>query len=92
MMIPMFLNPVFTESPHSSLAVILSLFPLTAPTAMLPRIAGGGVSFWQAAMGLVGLVATTYVFVGLAARFFRADTLLSSAALSWKRLVTELRK
>lgn len=92
LMLPLWLNSVFTESPHSTLAVVLSLFPLTAPTAMLPRLATGGVPFWQPAAGLAGLALATYVFVSLSARFFRADTLLSSAALNWKRVVAELRK
>jgi len=47
---------------------------------------------WQPAVGLLGLAATTYLFVLLSARFFRADTLLSSASLHWRRLVQEFRK
>ncbi len=88
LMAPMMLNPIFTTAPHSLPAVAFSLFPLTSPTSMLPRLAMGGVPFWQPALGLVLLAATTYGFVLLAASFFRADTLLSSATLDWGRLVT----
>ena len=92
MMIPLFLNNAFVESPNGLLATVVSLFPLTAPTAMLPRLASGGVPLWQPVVSLVGLAITTYLFVLIAARFFRADTLLSSASMSWARVVKEFKK
>jgi len=48
--------------------------------------------FWQAAVSLIGLAVTAYFFIHLAARFFRADTLLSSGSLSWRRIAGELRR
>ena len=89
---PVWLNYAFTAQPDGLLATILSLFPLTAPTAMVARLAAGGVPFWQAALSLVGLAVTAYIFIHLAARFFRADTLLSSGSLSWRRIGSELRR
>jgi ABC-2 type transport system permease protein len=92
LMIPLWLNSVFMHSPHGALATILSLFPLTAPTTMMTRLSTGLVPAWQPILGLVLLAGTTYLVVLLAARFFRADTLLSGAALGWKRLVAEFRR
>jgi ABC-2 type transport system permease protein len=92
LMLPLWLNTAFIEAPNGLLATIVSLFPLTAPTSMLPRLATGGVPLWQPVVSLVGLAVTTYVFVLIAARFFRADTLLSSASMSWGRVVEEFRK
>jgi ABC-2 type transport system permease protein len=92
LMLPLWLNTAFIEAPNGALATIVSLFPLTAPTSMLPRLAAGGVPLWQPVVGLVVLAATTYFFVLLAARFFRADTLLSSASMSWGRVVEEFKK
>ena len=92
LMLPLWLNTAFIEAPNGLLATIVSLFPLTAPTSMLPRLEAGGVPLWQPVVGLVALAATTYLFVLLAARFFRADTLLSSASMSWGRVVEEFRK
>ena len=89
---PVWLNAVFTEASNGLFATILSLFPLTAPTAMVARLAAGGVPFWQAAVALAGLGVTAYFFVNLAARFFRADTLLSSRSVSWRRIASELRR
>jgi len=92
LMIPLWLNTVFVEQPHGDLATFLSLFPLTAPLAMITRLVGGGVPLWQPVVGLLGLAVTAYLFVLLAARLFRADTLLSHASLNWQRLVRELRR
>ena len=92
MMIPLLLNNAFVETPNGVLATVISLFPLTAPTAMLPRLAAGGVPLWQPVVGLALLAVTAYLFVLLAARFFRADTLLSSASMSWSRVVEEFKK
>jgi len=92
LLIPVWLNNVFTQSPNGGLATFLSLFPLSAPTSMVTRLVAGGVPAWQPAVGLLGLAVVTYLFVLLSARFFRADTLLSSASLQWRQIVQELRK
>ena len=89
--IPLVLNTIFVESPHGGLATFLSLFPLSAPTSMVTRMASGAVPVWQPIVGLVGLAGTTFLFISLAARFFRADTLLSSASLTRQRLLRALR-
>jgi ABC-2 type transport system permease protein len=92
LMIPMWMNTVFVQSPNSLVATAFSLFPLTAPTSMLPRIAQGGVPVWQPIVSVIGLAGATYLFVILAARFFRSDTLLSTASLSLHRLREELKR
>lgn len=88
---PVMLNNVFWRDPNGLLATALSLFPLTAPTAMPTRLAAGAVPAWQPLLGLALLLVTAFGFVLLAARFFRADTLLSDAALDWRRVRGELR-
>ena len=69
----------------------LSLIPFTAPTAMMARLSVVAVPAGQIALSLGGLAVTTYLLVLLAARFFRADNLLSHASLSWGRLIREVR-
>jgi ABC-2 type transport system permease protein len=91
LLVPVWLNSVFFQDPHGVFATVLSLFPLTAPTAMVTRLATGGVPGWQPFVALAGLIITAYLFVLLAARFFRADTLLSSTSISWGRIASELR-
>jgi ABC-2 type transport system permease protein len=92
LMVPLWLNTVFIQEPNGALATALSLIPLTAPLAMVTRLVSGGVPLWQPVVGLLGLIGTAYLFVLLAARLFRADTLLSSASLNPRRVLDELRK
>ena len=91
LLVPFYLNQAFTSDPNGMLATVLSLFPFTAPTAMMARLSVVAVPAWQVAVSLTGLLVTTYLMVLLAARFFRADTLLSHATLSWRRLIGEVR-
>jgi len=92
LMIPLWLNTVFVQEPNGTLATVLSLIPFTSPLAMVTRLVSGSVPLWQPVVGLLGLVMTSYLFVLLAARLFRADTLLSTASLNPQRLLAELRR
>jgi ABC-2 type transport system permease protein len=92
LLLPLWLNFAFINDSNGTMATALSLFPLTAPTSMMTRIAAGNVPTWQILLSLAGLAITTYLLVLFAARFFRADTLLSTSSFQWKRLVTEFRR
>ena len=92
LMLPLLANTAFVEAPNGALATFLSLFPLTSPVSMVTRLAVGEVPLWQPVVGLVLLAAGAYLVILLAGRLFRADTLLSSSALSWARVTHELRK
>ncbi len=82
----------FLDNPHGALALGLSLFPLSAPSAMVTRIAVAEVPLWQILLSLVGLALTAYAFVTLAGRFFQSGNLLSGESFNWKRLATGWRR
>ncbi len=82
---------VFLDNPNGLLAVALSLFPFSAPSAMVTRLAVSEVPLWQILVSLAGLAVTTYLFISLAARYFRPSNLLSSQAFHWRRLLTDWR-
>jgi len=90
LMIPMWLNTSFSEAPRGALVTFLSMFPLTSPVSMMARMMAIPVPLWQILVSLLLLGATTYGLVLLSARFFRSDTLLSSAPLNIARLKREL--
>jgi ABC-2 type transport system permease protein len=92
LLIPLWFNYSFTESPDGPLSVFLSLFPLTAPSSMITRLTTGNVPIWQLILSLFGLAATAYLFVWLSSRLFKADNLLSSESLTWNRLLKAVRK
>ena len=83
---------LFIDQPNNPLVLILSLFPFSAPSAMVTRVAVGDVPFWQIIVSLLGLAGTTVLMVMLAARFFRAGNLVSSVPFKLRRLVTEWRE
>jgi len=87
----MMFGDLFASEPNHWLTLTMSLFPLSAPSAMVTRLAVGSVPLWQNLVSLGGLALTTYLFVTLAARFFRAGNLLSGASFNPKRLLTDWR-
>jgi ABC-2 type transport system permease protein len=84
LMIPMFLNSVLINEPNSIFSVILSLFPLTSPVAMVTRLAATSVPLWQTILAAVLLAVTAVIVVQSVARMFRAQTILSGQPFSSK--------
>jgi ABC-2 type transport system permease protein len=82
---------LLVNQPEHPLTLVLSLFPFSSPSAMVTRLAVGSVPLWQILVSVAALAFTTYLFVVLAGRFFRAGNLLSDASFSWRRLVTDWR-
>jgi ABC-2 type transport system permease protein len=84
LMIPMFLNSLLINEPDSIISVILSLFPLTSPVAMMTRLAAGGVPLWQTFLAAMLLAITAMLVVRSVARMFRSQTILSGQPFSRK--------
>ena len=78
------------DKPHSLLPTVVSIFPLTAPFAMLARLVKGGVPLWQLllACGLIAL--TTYGITRAVAAMFQAQHLLSGQPFSVRRYMRVL--
>jgi ABC-2 type transport system permease protein len=91
LIIPLWFNQALLQNPQGTIAMIFSMIPFTAPVSMLTRLAVVNVPFWQVLLSLAGLAVTTYLMVLLAARFFRADTLLSSAPIKKERVLSIFR-
>ena len=83
---------VFMEDPNGTLPVVMSLFPFSAPSAMVTRMALVEVPLWQLLVSLAGLAVTAYLFIVLAAQFFRSGNLLSQESFNWRRLATGWRR
>lgn len=87
LIIPLWMNGILMQDLNSTLALVLSLVPLTAPIVMMMRLSSELLPLWQPLLSLSGVLVTAYLSVLLAARFFRADTLLSAAPINWQRLL-----
>ena len=88
-MLPLILVYVFafpiSAAPHGPLALVLSLFPLTSPIAMISRMAQSAAPLWQALLAAVLQLLTAIWIVRLAAHMFRAQHLLSGQPFSLRR-------
>lgn len=77
---PLMLNPTGT------LAVVLSLFPLTAPITMPLRVSFSVVPAWQIVLCLILMIVSTVAALVIAGRLFRLGMLRTGKRLSWKEL------
>ena len=84
LMIPLFFINTLISAPNGSISMFLSLFPLTAPIAMLTRLAATQVPLWQPALAAVLQIGTATLVVRAIAGLFRAQTLLSGQAFKMK--------
>ena len=75
-MFPFFLLSAIVDQPHGPLAVVLSLFPWTAPVTMMMRLPSGGVPAWQLALSMSMLLISAILMLRLSARVFRIGLLL----------------
>lgn len=85
LLVPLFFYPALIEKPHGTLAVGISLFPLTAPVAMMTRLIASDVPAWQPLLAIVLLAIAAIFIVRAVSRIFRAQTLLSGQPFSARR-------
>ena len=90
LIIPMFLISALIEEPNGMLSLVLSMFPLTAPVAMMTRLAAATVPWWQPALAAALLLVTAVFVVRAVANMFRAQTMLSGQAFSLKLFLKAL--
>jgi ABC-2 type transport system permease protein len=86
MVIPLILLSPIINEPNGTLAVILSLFPLTSPVTMMTRLAAGSVPLWQILIAIVLLLLSAYWVIRSVSGFFRAQYLLSGKEFKVKYL------
>ena len=71
------LNMAVFVNPDSTSAIILSLFPFSAPISMTTRLVVSSPPLWQVGLSILGLVLTIYLLVWLSTQFVREDRLLT---------------
>ena len=82
MIVPLFFISSLIEDPNGILSVAVSLFPFSAPVAMMTRLAAGAVPIWQLLLSVGLMGGTAYLIILLVARLFRAQNLLSGQELN----------
>lgn len=89
--IPYFFIVQFITDSNGTIPVILSIFPLTAPMAMVIRFGLVSVPVWQLALSIGLLLVSTVLIAWLAARIFRWSLLLYGKRFSLGMLQNALR-
>ncbi len=79
LIVPLFFIATLINDPNSTISMAISLFPLTAPVAMMTRIAATAVPWWQPVTAAVLMLITAYLIVITVSKLFRAQTLLSGS-------------
>lgn len=90
LIIPMLLLVALIEKPNGALATGLSIFPLTAPVAMMTRLVATSVPWWQLLVAVLLLVGTAFLIVRAVAGMFHAQTMLSGQPFTAKRFLRAL--
>ncbi|MCJ7622837.1 MAG: ABC transporter permease, partial [Anaerolineaceae bacterium] len=75
--IPIMFNSILITQPFSLFSVILSIFPLTAPIAMIARLPSADIPLWQPVLSAALLLITAYFFIRAAARLLRVQNILT---------------
>lgn len=84
MMIPMFLMTALTQEPNGNISTILSLFPFTAPIAMMTRMVASTVPLWQPLLAVGLIILTAILIIRSVAGLYRAQVLLSGQEFKTK--------
>ncbi len=90
--VPFMFNSLFIASPNGAIARFLSIFPLTAPTAMMLRLPLTTVSPLDLALSLGGLALTIPFALWGGAKVFRMGLLLYGKRPSLKQIWLSLRQ
>ncbi|HZD58189.1 MAG TPA: ABC transporter permease [Anaerolineales bacterium] len=90
LIIPLMMIGVMIEAPNGTLALALSLFPLTASVVMMTRLAATSVPLWQLLLSAGLQALTVLLLVRTVAGMFRAQVLLSGQPFNLRRLVNAL--
>ncbi len=89
---PLILSMIILQSPHGTLATLLSFTPPFIPFVMMMRIASvPSAPAWQIVLSLVVLAICTYFAFRLAARVFRTGVLLYGQPASLKNIFKWMR-
>jgi ABC-2 type transport system permease protein len=89
--VPLWFMGAILMQPNSALAIGLSLFPLTAPVTMMIRVPLTPLAPWSIALSMALLAASAGLGLWMAARLFRAGTLLAGQRLSAGAILRALR-
>lgn len=85
-LIPLFAITIIAENPNGTVAIVMSIFPITAPLAMIMRSVSTTVPLLELALSIIFTSALVVGALWMAGRLFRVTTLLSGSKPKLKDL------
>lgn len=85
MVIPIFFMTIIIPNANGLAAVALSMFPPTAPIAMITRLAVGGIPWWQPVVSAALMALTVTLVLKAVSRAFRAQVMLGGESMTSRR-------
>ncbi len=89
--VPLLFSSILFVFPNSPLWVVLTIFPVTAPVAVMLRLGVTGVPAWELAASLTVLALSIILVMFLAIKAFRVYLLMYGKRPSWGEIVRNLR-
>lgn len=74
--VPMMMPTVFVTDPNAIVPRVLSMIPFFSPIGMTLRLGSGEIALWEVGIAFVILSISTWIAIKIAARLFRAGTLM----------------
>ena len=74
--VPLMMATVFLADPNAIVPRVVSMIPFFSPIGMTLRLGSGEVAMWEVGISFLILVVATWIAIKLAARLFRAGTLM----------------
>ena len=88
--LPMFVLGPVLQNPSGTVGMVMSFFPMSAPTIMVMRVTiPPGVPVWQPILAALSTLTATIIFIWAAGRIFRIGILMQgkganyAAVLKW---------
>jgi ABC-2 type transport system permease protein len=89
--VPLWFSSLLFIFPNSPLWAVLTIFPITAPVAVMLRLGVTGIAAWELAASLAVLVLSIVGGLLLAAKLLRAYILMYGKRPNWGEIIRSLR-
>jgi ABC-2 type transport system permease protein len=77
--------------PNNPIWTVLTIFPITAPMAVMLRLGVTGIAAWELAASLAVLVLSIILVMSLAVRTFRVYLLMYGKRPAWGEVIRNIR-
>jgi len=89
--VPLWFVSLLFIFPNSPIWVVLTIFPVTAPIAVMLRLGVTGIAAWELAVSLAVMVLSIVLVMFLAIKIFRVYLLMYGKRPSWREIIQNLR-